>query len=158
MTGHVSPFTISDTVAVLATAGCPLTARQVRYAWPAPPDTSLPASAPRLFTEADVMLLAVFAAHRRLCRDLGLPVWNARAAIRYRETELRRALARRQPRYAVVDHYRGTVTLSETADVRGGAVIDLQLVRARVSAACADYRASVFESTGDAWETRTAWA
>ena len=156
MTGHVSPFTISDAVAVLAAAGHPLTARQVRYAWPVPAESRLPASAPRLFTEADVMLLAVFAAHQRLCRDLGVPVWNARAALRYRETELRRALARRQPRYVVVDEYRGTATLSETADVRGGAVIDLQQVRARIVSACADYRARQLETiSGEAFDVST---
>jgi hypothetical protein len=146
-----SLLSVSDVVAVLAAAGYPLSARQVRYVNLEPAQRG-PDNHARLFDATDAALLAVFAEVLARCRRLELPRWMARAALRYREADLRRAIVRRMPRFLVVDPITGTATLSETADVRG-ASIDLRALVARVSAAVAAYRAEHSEVwTGAAYE------
>jgi hypothetical protein len=135
----MSLYSVSDVTTVLAVAGYSLTPRQVRYAGLRPAQRGLERNGARLFDEVDVALLAVLADLLMRCRQLVLPAWLGRAAVRYRETELRRALERKMPRFLVVDPATGTATLSETADVRATA-IDLRALRTTVSAALVAHR------------------
>jgi hypothetical protein len=132
-------FTVTETVAVLADVGVTLTPRQVRYSGLQPAHWTDGPNGARFFDPVDVTVLAVFADLLERCRTWGLPAWSARAAIRYRDAELRRAITRRSPRYLIVDAVRGTAALSETHD--GGAhAIDLRALAAKVQTAATRYR------------------
>jgi hypothetical protein len=145
-------FSVTDAETVLAAAGYRLSARQIRYAGMRPAERGMEQNGARLFDEGDVAVLAVLGDLLVRCRRLGLPVWLGRAAVRYRETELRRAIERKMPRFLVVDPAMGTATLSDTADVRGTA-IDLRALRTRISAAVVPHRRAYPEVwTGAAYE------
>jgi hypothetical protein len=145
-------FSVTDAETVLAAAGYRLSARQVRYAGLRPAQRGLAQNGARLFDEVDVAMLAVLADLLARCRRLGLPAWLGRAAVRYRERELRRALERKKLRFLVVDPATGTAILSETADVRGTA-IDLGTLRMRISTAVVAHRRTYPEVwTGAAYE------
>ena len=147
----MSLCSVSDVTTVLAVAGYSLTPRQVRYAGLQPAQRGMERNGARLFDEIDVAVLAVLADLLARCRRLGLPAWLGRAAVRYRETELRRALERRTPRFLVVNPATGTAALSDTADVRETA-IDLRALRAHVSAALVAHRRTYPEVwTGSAY-------
>jgi hypothetical protein len=137
--GHPVLFSVSDVLRVLASIGCPLTGRQLRYLGVASARRG-PGNSSRLYDAVDVGVFAVFAALAQHCRALGLPLWSARAAMRYREAEIRRALQVRRPRFVIVDPLRGSVSLSETAD-QPKTAIDLRGIAARVSTAVETYRA-----------------
>lgn len=137
----VHVLSVSDVETVLAAAGYPLTARQIRRVGVAPVrwgDGYM--NGGRLFSETEAALLAVYAALSERCRALELPLWMARAALRYREHELRVALERRAPRYLVLDPIRGTVAFSETRD-SGAVVVDLRAIALAVASAVAAHRA-----------------
>jgi hypothetical protein len=140
----VELLSVSDVVDVLRALGYALTPRQVRYVGLRPARRLLDPNGSRLFDAVDVGLLAVYADLCGRCRTWGLPLWTARAALRYREPELRRALAPRQRRYLVMDATTGRVHLSDTRDVPGA--IDLQLLMDRVTAAVEALRAQFPET------------
>jgi hypothetical protein len=132
-------LSVSDVLAVLASMGRPVTGRQLRYLGIAPARRG-PGNGARLYDAVDAGVFAVFAELAQHCRDLGLPAWSARAALRYREAEIRRALQVRRPRFVIVDPLRGSVSMSETAD-QPKTAIDLRIIAARVQAAVEAYRA-----------------
>lgn len=146
-----SLFTVSDAVAVLETLDCGLSERQIRY-------LGLPSRRPihgmltgRLYATEDLVVLALFAQLLERCREWQLPTWAARAAIRYREAEIRRAIVRRTPRYVVIDPIRGTATLAESAD-KGQRAIDVRELTQRVDTAARAFRATYPEVwTGTAY-------
>lgn len=132
-------LSVSDVLRVLDSIGSPLTARQLRYLGITPARRG-PGNAARLYDVVDVSVCAVFAELARHCRVLGLPVWSARAALRYRDTDIRRALQVHRPRFVIIDPLRGSVSLSETAD-QPKTAIDLRSLAARVQHAVEAYRA-----------------
>lgn len=141
---------ISQALTVLSAAGYPLTPRQLKYLWPA----SSERQGWRFYSTTDLAVAGLYCDLLALCRKLELPIWSARAALRYREDDVRRAIERRQPRWLVVDPFLGTCELSETCDVRDYA-IDLRAVRGRIVAAFAA-RDSMEPSTGG-YQPDPAW-
>lgn len=132
-------LSISEAVEVLAQLGYLLTPRQIRYLELEPARPASRGNTARLFDPVDVAMLAVFADLVVHCRQWELPIWSARAAMVYRERELRRALAQRNPRFLIVDAARGTAALSESKD-GGQYAIDIRAVSARVATAVREYR------------------
>ena len=132
-------LTVSEAGRVLAGLRCQLTARQIRYLGLIPSQRWSGGNGARLFDDVDVTLLAVFAQLLEKCREWELPIWSARAAVHYREIELRRAIARRTPRFLIVDPLRGTAVLSETAD-KGTHAIDLRELAGRIAEAARTVR------------------
>ena len=133
-------LTVSEAVAVLEDLGFSLTERQVRYLGLTPSQRGPGQNGGRLFDAVDVTLLAIFADLLARCAAWELPAWSARAALTYREVELRRAIRQAAPRYLVVDPARGTATLSETRDAAAYA-LDVRALAGRVRAATRAYRA-----------------
>lgn len=132
-------LSISEAVEVLGQLGYTLTPRQIRYLELEPARPASGGNTARLFDPVDVAMLAVFADLLVQCREWELPMWSARAAMVYREQELRRALAQRNPRYLIVDGAHGTAALSESND-RGEYAIDVRALAQRVTAAVREYR------------------
>lgn len=132
--------TVSEAVRVLAGLGYQLTERQVRYLGLVPSHRWPGRNGGRLFDAVDVTLLAVFADLLARCREWELPIWSARAALTYRGDELRRAIAKRSPRFLLVDPARGAVALSETRDTDAYG-IDVRALAGRVLAAMRECRA-----------------
>jgi hypothetical protein len=124
--------TVTEAVEVVGSLGLSLTPRQVRYLNLVPAQRISGRNGGRLHDATDVTVLAVFAALLAKVQMWGLPRWSARAAVRYREAELRQAIQRRSPRFLIVDAIRGTAALSETADVRDAA-IDVRALMLAVS-------------------------
>jgi hypothetical protein len=132
--------TVTEAASLLASMGLTLTPRQVRYLGLAPVQRASGRNGGRLYDPIDVTLLAVFSVLLARVRTWGLPAWSARAAIRYRERDLRRAIQRQAPRFLVVDALRGTAALSETADTRETA-IDIRALARAVFVGVRDVRA-----------------
>ena len=132
-------LTVSESATVLDALGCSLSERQIRYLGLQPSQRWSGKNGGVLFDAIDVTLLAVFAKLAAKCREWGLPVWSARAAVTYREWQLRRAIQRRTQRYLIVDRTRGVTTLSETPNDQGYA-LDIGALAQRVAAAVEEYR------------------
>lgn len=133
-------LSVSDVVAVLQSLGYRLTERQVRYLGLAPSLRLVGLNAGRLYGAEDAAVFAVFAELLARCRHWELPAWSARAAIRYLDADLRRALStRRGPRYLAVHPITGTAAL---VDAPSPHTIDLRDVSERVTAAVRAHRAT----------------
>jgi hypothetical protein len=126
--------TVSEAVSIVGALGMTITPRQVRYLGVLPAQRTIAKNGGRLYDDVDVTVLATFAVLLARMRGWELPAWSARAALRYREGELRRAIQRRGPRFLVVDPIRGTASLSETADT-GDTAIDVRALALFVSKA-----------------------
>jgi hypothetical protein len=146
--------TVSDACAILSRVGLPLSERQVRYVGLTPQLRVAGLNGGRLFDAEDVTVLAVFAALLRACQRWGLPLWTARAALRYREAEVRRAIQRKASAGLVLDPVTGTATLAgESTDA--ARAIDIQGLAVRVRDALTAHRAQYPEIwTGAAYVQR----
>lgn len=147
-------LTVSEAASVLASLGRNLTERQIRYLGLEPSRRWPGQNGGRLFDVVDVTLLAVFADLLSRCHKWELPIWSARAALSYREADLRRAITRRSPRFLLVDPAKGTATLADIAGDASAYAIDIRVLAARVSAAARAYRRNEPEIwTGAEWHT-----
>jgi hypothetical protein len=132
-------LTVSEVSEVLSGLGYELTERQIRYLGLQPSQRWPGSNGGRLFDTVDATVLAVFADLLARCREWELPIWSARAAITYREGELRRAITRKAPRLLLVDPARGTAMLAETSNPAAYA-LDLLALSTRVAKAARAYR------------------
>jgi hypothetical protein len=132
-----SLLTVTDTVEVLAQLGVTLSARQVRYLNLAPAGWVPGPKSGRLYGPVEVAMLVVYAELLARCTVAELSRSVARLAVRYRDTELRRALVRGTPRYVVFNAVNGVVALSDTP---GHGAVELLGLLDRVRSAVRAYR------------------